>query len=255
MIKNIKENMPLLYKLFYTGNIIIILLSFISILEDKSLLPQDVFRTVYIISLVIYTFLCILLFLINILQPLYIDAQIKYFKMARHSIYLSIHSVNSESNNTKYKIFNQTIENANRKRVDVKILAPCSIDRIYGAYEMCEKYRLKNHMRFNAHLEDESLRYTLIDDSIVLISYQSIPSKKLSRKFVCIKSVRLNKLLKNYFMEMWSGEDTLHFNQFLKNILYQLQVTESDFSSISRATEFIKIPEDYLSNFLKEEEA
>ena len=116
---------------------------------------------------------------------------------------------------------------------------------------MCIEHKLTDNMRFNPQLEDENLRYTLIDDSIILISQQKIPSDKLSRKYAYIKSERLNGLLKKYFDEMWSNETTINFNQYLKNVLDDMSVTDSD--SIKRFSERTGIPEDYVNDFLDQE--
>lgn len=182
---------------------------------------------------------------------LYITAQLKGFKSSVDSIYLSIHSLHGESAKYKYKAFNNAVEKAKKRKIDVKILAPCETERILGAYGMCIKHKLFDNMRFNPQLEDENLRYTLIDDSIILISQQKIPSDKLSRKYAYIKSERLNGLLKKYFDEMWSNETTINFNQYLKNVLDDMGVTDSD--SIKRFSERTGIPEDYVNDFLDQE--
>lgn len=248
MLEKIKKENPVILYL-KIGSALIAILGFIAILEDKGLLPQNTFIVCFFVFAAIYI-TSIIGSLINN-RGLYINAQLKGFKSSVDSIYLSIHSLHGESTKYKYKIFNNAVENAKKRKIDVKILAPCGIERILGAYEMCIKHKLIDNMRFNPQLEDENLRYTLIDDSVILISQQKIPSAKLSRKYAYVKSERLNELLKKYFDEMWSKETTINFNQYLKNVLDDMGVTDPD--STKRFTERTGIPEDYLNDFLDQE--
>lgn len=50
---------------------------------------------------------------------------------------------------------------------------------------------------------------------------------------------------------MWSKETTINFNQYLKNVLDDMGVTDSD--STKRFSERTGIPEDYLNDFLDRE--
>lgn len=244
-----KENPVVVY--LKIGSALIAILGFIAILEDKGLLPQIVFKICFFTFAALYI-ISILVKLTNN-KGLYINAQLKGFKSSVDCIYLSIHSLHGESTKYKYKAFNNAVENAKRRKIDVKILAPCETERILGAYEICIKHKLIDNMRFNPQLEDENLRYTLIDDSIILISQQKIPSDKLSRKYAYIKSERLNELLKKYFDEIWSKETTINFNQYLKNVLNDMGVKKPDSASIKRFSERTGIPEDYLNDFLDQE--
>lgn len=251
MLEKIKKENPV--SLFLKiGSALIAILGFIAILEENGILPQNTFKKLFFILVTIYIIAVVIVCLLNFLPLYYINAQLKGFKSSENSIYLSIHSLNSESTKYKYKLFNNAIEKAKKRKIDVKILAPCGTERILGAYEMCVEHKLIDNMRFNPQLEDENLRYTLIDDSIILISQQKIPSKKLSRKYAYIKSERLNELLKKYFDEMWSKETTIDFNQYLKNVLDDLGTTKSDPTSIKIALERTGIPEDYLIRFLNQ---
>lgn len=230
------------------GDFLLIILGAVDMLVSNSILPQGLFRIVFYCFTAIFIIISLVFFLIPVFKPLYTTAQIKAFKSAKHSIYVSIHSLNPESTNSIFVQFNEALDDARSQGKIVKLMAPCGIERVRGAYEMHSKYDFDK--RFLEELEDEDLRYTLIDDNISIISYQKVPAKKLSRKFAYIKSERLNKLLKGYFEKMWDQKNALTFEQFLQSTLDQLNITKGEPSSIKRASERLGIPEKYLKDFL-----
>lgn len=230
------------------GDFLLIILGAVDMLINNSILPQGLFRLVFYCFAAIFIIISLVAFLIPIFKPLYTTAQIKSFNSAKHSIYVSIHSLNPESANPIFRQFNEALEDAKNQGKTVRLMAPCGIDRVRGAYEMHSRYDFDK--RFLEELEDEDLRHTLIDDNISIISYQKVPAKKLSRKFAYIKSERLNKLLKGYFEKMWEQEGSLTFEQFLRDTLDKLNVTKDEPSSIKRASERLGIAERDLKEFL-----
>lgn len=151
-----KEKYPVLYFFITSGSTLIAILGFIAILEDKSLLPQNSFKIFLFISLAFYIIIAIIVCLFMIWRPYYIDAQLKAFESSQDSIYLSIHSLNSESKKNKYKLFNNAIEKAKKRKINVKILAPCGIKRIRGAYEMCVEHDLIDNIRLIRNLKTKT---------------------------------------------------------------------------------------------------
>ena len=234
--------------IFCIGDFLLVILGIVDMLVNNSILPQGLFRVVFYCFTVAFVISSLVIFLVPIFKPLYTTAQIKAFKEAKHSIYVSIHSLNPESANPLFVQFNKALNDANSQGKIVKLMAPCGIERVRGAYEMHSKYDFDK--RFIEELEDEDLRYTLIDDNISIISYQKVPAKKLSRKFAYIKSERLNKLLKTYFEEMWEQTNAMTFEQFLQSTLDKLNVTPNEPSSIKRASERLGIPERDLKKLL-----
>ena len=257
MLEEIKKKNRVAFY-FSVGTVLISFLGFGAVLEEYGILPHNIFIVCLIAGVIILLFLYIIIpvvvAIINAIRgSLYINAQLKGFKSAEESIYLSIHSLNSEAKNYKYKIFNNTLEKAKKRKIDVKVLAPCGFKRIHGAYELCIEHKLFDNIRFNPQLEDKNLRFSLIDDNVVLVSNQKIPTEKLSRKYANIKSERLNELLKKYFEELWSKETTLDFYQYLKIILDEFGTTEADPTSIKIFSDRTGIPIDFLKHFLHQE--
>lgn len=212
------------------GDFLLIVLGAVDMLVNNRILPQGIFTLAFYCLTAAFIIGSLVAFLIPVFRPLYTVAQIKAFKSAKQSIYVSIHSLNPESTNPIFRQFNEALEDAKNQGKTVQLMAPCGIERVRGAYEMHSKYDFDK--RFLEDLEDEDLRCTLIDDNISIISYQKVPAKKLSRKFAYIKSERLNKLLKGYFEGMWKQESSLTFEQFLQSTLEKLNVTKDKPSSI-----------------------
>lgn len=138
MLNKIKEN-PYIFLIVTICTIV----PLIDILENKRILPTNSFKISFIISIIIL----LITFLINIIsyiskciRPLYADAQIKSFGLAHKSIYLCIHSLNPESNDPKYKEFNEALKNSVERGVTVQIIAPGGVERAAGAYELYQLY-------------------------------------------------------------------------------------------------------------------
>lgn len=248
--RKIYEKFPFLAIIAGIAYIICDMLNFVNILEDRELLPKKTFVIVFQIASATLVIVSIIMCLYCILKPLYIDAQLKAFKLAKDSIYLSIHSLNPSSSNPKFVKFHELLREAINQGKKVQIIAPCGVERVFGAFEMVQNYGLYENMRFLKQLEDEDLRYTLVDDESVIISYQKIPSKKLSRKFACIKSIRLNVLLKEQFTSLWLDESSLDFDHYLLSILDELKVDKDDILSIKKAAIRLNIPERYIIKVL-----
>lgn len=244
MLNKIKEN-PNVFLLATICTIV----SLIDILENKGYLLIGTFN----VSLVVAGIILLIVFLNSMIsyilkriRPLYADAQIKSFKVAHKSIYLSIHSLNSVSCNPKYKEFNETLKHIAEQGVEVKVIVPGGIERARGAYELCQLYNFD--VRFIDQLEDEDLRFTLVDDDIVIISYQKIPSKRLSRKYAYIKSINLNSILKNYFVSLWESNKSMNFKDYILKLMNDLCYEEDE--SLPRISNRLQIPLDCLQQII-----
>lgn len=248
--RKIYDKFPFLGIIAGIAYVIYDMLNFINMLEDKEILPQKTFIILFYFISAIFVIIIIIICLYCVLKPLYIDAQLEAFKLAKTSIYLSIHSLSPSSDNPKFVKFHELLREAKNQGIKVQIIAPCGVGRVCGAFEMVQNYGLYENMRFLKQLEDEDLRYTLVDDESVIISYQKIPSTKLSRKFACIKSIRLNVLLKEQFTSLWLDESSLDFDQYLRSILDELKVDKDDILSIKKAAIRLNIPEAYIIKVL-----
>ena len=249
MLNSLKNKNYILFILMSIVGIFWSILQIIDILEAHEILPEKTFVFTFWILIIIFFIIIIIITLVHAFRPAYIDEQIKYIKKANETIYMSIHSLNGEEKNIKYKKLDESLQIAKNNKKDVKILAPGGIERAHGAWQMCKNRHLT--MKFAEQLEDQDLRYTLIDNDIVIISYQKISSKGLSRKFATIHSERLNKTLKKYFEDMWNEKDSKDFSDYLKNILDDLKITKEP-ASIKRASKKLEILEDDLKEFLDE---
>lgn len=236
MLKKIKENSIIFLFLAFCS-----IVGLIEILEKNEIIPIGTFK----ISCGVFAIILLVIVLVNILsyilkrnKPLYADAQISSFELAHKSIYLCIHSLNPESNNPKYKEFNEALKNSVKRGVTVQIIAPGGVERAEGAYELYQLYNFD--IKFNDQLEDEDLRFTLVDDNIVIISYQKIPSKKLSREYAYIKSINLNRILKTYFESIWKSKESKRFKDYIIKLMNDL-CFEKD-KSLSRISNRLQIP-------------
>lgn len=246
MLNKIKEN-PYIFLIATACTIV----PLFDILENKGFLPINTFKislVVAIIILLIIFLICIFSYIMKRFSPLYADAQIKSFKSAHKSIYLCIHSLNPVSSNPKYKEFDETLKYIAEQGINVKIIVPGGIERARGAYELCQLYNFD--VRFIEQLEDEDLRFTLVDDDIVIISYQKIPSKKLSKKYAYIKSVKLNKILKKYFESMWKSNESMIFKDYILKILKDLCYEDDE--SLIRIANRLQIPLGCLQHIIDE---
>lgn len=184
-------------------------------------------------------------------KSLYIDEQIKCFKKAHERIYVLMDSLNPETKDSKLVDFDIALKNAknSQSKVDVKLLTPNTDEkkRVRGAYDI---FKRELDIKFLDILSNKDLRFSLIDEDIVIISCSETDSGDFSRDFVKINSETLNKLLRTYFDELWRSEDSLNFEEYLKERLKSLGVLRGHIS-IKKASKILDIPEDFLSGFVK----
>lgn len=214
-------------------------------------LPEWVFP-VYIIFMLAGFLIALAIMLLSRLfnQRLYIDAQIEGCSKAKKTIFFSIHSLNPIGTNKKYKLFNESLNEAINRGVIVKVLAPGGVDRAQGAYELSEQFGIP--IKFAMQLEDEDLRFTLIDELEVMLSYQKIPSKKLSKVFAKIESRNLNRILTSYFLSIWNSKSSFSFQEYILSLCEDLSIT-NNISSIKRCSKRIGVPTHVIKRILSNE--
>jgi len=248
MIDLIKKKMPILIPIIVYFSCSWWIVQLTEILIEKYNVPQWFFHAVVIF--IIIGFLVVIVIIIIVYfssKSLYINEQIKNIKSARKNIMISIHSLNSVEKDKKYGLFNESLKNARENNIDIKILAPGGIERAKGAFEICKQFKI--NVRFANQLEDQDLRFTIIDENVAIISYQSISVKKLSKKYVILKSQRLCQLLMRYFNEIWDDEKTMDFNGYIRGLLCDLNVT-NDQSSLQRFSDRTGIPKSDLKDIM-----
>jgi len=250
MIEKLKNRFPILIPIISYIVVSWIILQVVAMFISMYNLPQLIFSVLLILLVSFFPFIFVIYAVKTFLfQPLYVDAQIKAAETSTKKIYLSIHSLTpANQKHKKATILNETLKKARQRGVDVKLLAPGGFDRAEGAYIVSEEYKLE--IRFAKFLEDQDLRFIIMDNDTVIISYQKIPTPmtKLSRKFAIIKSERLNKLLTNEFNNIWNNEKTLTYEQYIKELMNNLNVTGEE--SLRRCSDRLGIPEDDLKRFV-----
>lgn len=233
----------------------------VNMFQANGILPPKTFNYAFYISIIIFVIWLIVVFLINYFKllnkveqinkdkPLYIDEQIKYFKDAHKCIYVLMDSLNPETKNSRLVEFDLALESAqnSQSNVDVMLLTPNTDEkgRSRGAYDISKR---NLNIQFLDILSNKDLRFSIIDDDIVIISCKKTESEDFSREFATIKSETLNKLLKGHLNDLLKHENPINFEQYLMKRLKSLGVLSKRIS-IKKASEILDIPEDFLLDF------
>lgn len=159
-------------------------------------------------------------------RGLYVDKQICEIEKAKKSVLVSMHSLSDENKKKQYKRFNKALFDAQERNVEVKVLAPCGIERVKGAVQLNEIYHIE--MRFANQLECEDLRFILVDGERAVFSQQKVPNTGLSSKFSEVQGKELGQMLKKYYMNVWTDEHTLDYKKFLIESTKGLFRSEND---------------------------
>ena len=240
MAEKLKKTFPFLIPIIMYVSASWITMQVIDVLSANLKLPDWLFSVVlYVLIVGFIIMLVVLVINSSLLKPLYADAQIRASKNAKKYILLSIHSLNPVSSNKKYEELNAALQEATRRGVKVCVIAPGGVDRVQGAYEMHTIYNID--LRISEELDDEDLRFSLFDNHHVIISYQRIPARKLSRIFAEIYSVRLSRLLYDYFIKIWEDPATLTYEGYIKGICDKLKVTK-DLPTLQNCSDRLGIP-------------
>lgn len=234
----------------------------VNMFQSNGILPPKTFNYVFYISIFVFVIWIIVVFLIDYFKlinkveqlnkdkPLYIDEQIKYFKEAHKRIYVLMDSLNPEAKNSKLVEFDLALENAHKSqsKVDVKLFTPNTDEkgRSRGAYDITKR---NLEIYFLDILSNKDLRFSIIDDHIVIISYRNEESEDFSREFATIKSETLNRLLREHLKDLVENEKPINFEQYLMKRLKSLGVLSRKIS-IKKASERLDIPENFLIDFV-----
>ncbi len=247
-MNKLQEKFPIITIVCGILSAINIMLQTVDMFQSNKLLPDNTFKiTLYILS-VAFFIIIVIIFLINLFMPLYIDVQIKAIKNAKKSIYICMDSLNPENSNKKLIIFDNLLQEA-KKDLTVNIITRTGTERerSRGAYDMCYTHNLKDNMKFSDILNAKNLRFTLIDDEEIIISCSKGTNKGFSKKYKHFYNEKLSELLKKEFNKKW--EQAVTYNKFIWNRLNELGVISKE-TSIKRASEMLNIPEAELINIL-----
>ena len=230
------------------------ILEFVDMFQVNELLPPKTFNYVFYTSIIASAIWLLIIFLHNYYKllcsykalstdkPLYIDEQIKYFKKAHKRIYVLMDSLNPETKDSKLVEFDLALENAHnsQSKVDVKLLTPNTDEkgRSRGAYDISKR---NLEIYFLDILSNKDLRFSIIDDDIVIISCKKEESDDFSREFATI--------LRKYLKDLVKDEKPINFEQYLMKRLKSLGVLSRKIS-IKKASEILNIPEDFLLDFV-----
>lgn len=173
-------------------------------------------------------------------KGLYVYRQIELIKEAKTSIWCSIHSLSDEKKKIEYEDFDLALEKATDEIKNVKVLAPCGIERAQGAYQLARIHHVD--IRFAKELEIEDLRFVLIDGRKVVFSQQKPKINGLSGDFSDVESQELGKLLENYLSEIWNDPSrSLSYEQYLVKCVNELFCKPEDID-YDLAFQRLKVP-------------
>lgn len=171
--------------------------------------------------------------------PTYVDEQVRHFREARSSILVSLHSLNPGSSDPFIAKWREALVQARLSGVSVAVLAPGGADRAEAAYELAKLHAIP--LRLLDELEDQDLRFTLVDGDVVLISHQALGSKQMSRHFSVIESRRLHTVLAEYFSALWNDPDAKDFDAYLARLCSTMKAA-SDPASCKLLAQRLRIP-------------
>src|SRR5262249_19120236 len=93
-------------------------------------------------------------------RPTYADAIIENVLQAKFRVHLAVHTLLPSSEPRVQKL-QEALRTKIEAGCDVRVLAPCGPDRLKAAFELRLKGIPTKHLAF---LEDEDLRFTLVDE-------------------------------------------------------------------------------------------
>ncbi len=150
------------------------------------------------------------------LSPAHIDKQIEQVKGAKEYAFLSVHTLDPSSRDARILSLQKALGEAATRGVNVRLIAPGGVDRVQAAYELAVIHGVS--IRVLDELDDQDLRFTLVDGGSVLLSHQPLREKALSKTFCLIDSERLHSILHSYFNQLWVNSRAMNFDQYLKSV-------------------------------------
>jgi len=154
------------------------------------------------------------------ISPAYIDKQIEQVQAAKVSVLMMVHTLDPGARDSRIAALQKALGEAVARGVDVRLLAPNGPDRAQAGYELAEIHGVP--VRFLSELEDQDLRFTLVDQRVVVISHQPPGTKSLSQVFSTIHSDRLHAILSLYFSNLWNAREAADFHTYVRDLCLQL---------------------------------
>jgi hypothetical protein len=186
------------------------------------------------------------------LSPAYIDKQTECVRAATKSILMSVHTLDPSSRDPKISLLQKSLGEAIGRGVDVRLMAPGGADRAQAAYELSVIHGVP--VRILNVLEDQDLRFSLVDDRIVLFSHQPPGEKGFSKNFSIISSEALNGILNAHFSQLWGRHDAMTFEQYLQTLCRSIGRTITP-ASHQRFSDRLGIPVHVVRGILESSDA
>ena len=183
------------------------------------------------------------IFAVPWLAPRYIDQQIDAAAGAKGTLLLCVHSLQPAAADPRIFKLQQALGRAKARNVDVRLLTPGGVDRVEAAFELAITHGVP--IRIVAELEDQDLRFTIVDGSTVIISHQPRRDKGLSKTFSRLESQRLHAILGAYFEQLWMSAKSQSFDDYVTALASELGM-KSDPVSIERVAARLGISPVYL---------
>jgi hypothetical protein len=133
--------------------------------------------------------------------------------LAQNSIWLSVNTLSPSRTSEDIKLLQTKLVEAMAKGVQVRMIAPSGYERVEGAYELAKIRTIP--IKILTHLKGEDLRFTLVDQSISIISLEAEDDKGYSIAGAIILSEQLNRLLRKHFTQYWDLSTAMDYNTFL----------------------------------------
>jgi tRNA uridine 5-carbamoylmethylation protein Kti12 len=131
---------------------------------------------------------------------------------ATSRIYLAIHTLAPARSNERVLLLQKLLMERALLGCDIRVLAPQGPERVEAAFELREKGIPTRHLQF---MEDEDLRFSLIDSSTVIISTRSDEQNGQTSVALRVQSERLTHMLGEYFLSHWNRTAALGYRELV----------------------------------------
>lgn len=145
-------------------------------------------------------------------RPTYAEEVISAVSTAKFRVYLAVHTLVPSKTDPAIFRLQKLLVDCSCSGCDVRILAPQGPDRIQAAFELRTKGIATRHLAF---IEDEDLRFSVIDSDITIISTRSLQEQGQTSFALRVKSVHLTNLLASYFNAYWNHPSAMGFYEFI----------------------------------------
>lgn len=138
---------------------------------------------------------------------------------AKSRVYLVMHTLVSSMADSSVSRLQDLLRDRCSAGCDVRLLAPVGPDRLEASSELRRKGIPIRHLAF---LEDDDLRFGLIDSDTVIVGVHADKRTGRTSDALAIKSVRLASLLAAYFDAYWHHPGALSFVDYARTEITKL---------------------------------